>query len=150
MGLEIEHKYLVTDATYKNHEVETIDIRQGYLSREPERTVRVRTWNKLGYLTVKGLSEGSCRQEYEYVIPYTDALEMLELCESPILHKLRHIVMYHGKKWEVDEFLGELAPLVTAEIELKDESEEYSLPPFLGKNVTGDSRYYNSMLTNAK
>lgn len=146
MGIEIERKYLVANDGYKKYETEVIDIRQGYLSREPERTVRIRTWNNRGYITVKGLSHGASRCEYEYEIPNLDACEMLEMCEDPILHKRRHLVEYAGHRWEVDEFLGQLSPLVTAEIELKSEAEAFELPPFIGKDVTGDPRYYNSNL----
>lgn len=149
MGVETEYKYLVKNESYKDFEREIIEIRQGYLSRDPERTVRVRTWNKTGFLTIKGISRGASRKEYEYEIPYKDALELLDLCEGLIIHKNRHIAFYDGHKWEVDEFLGNLAPLVTAEIELSDAAEQYDLPPFVGENVTGDSRYYNSMLNGA-
>ena len=147
MAIEIEHKYLVVNESYKHLESDVIEIRQGYLSRNPQRTVRVRTWNQTGYLTVKGITRGSSRKEYEYEIPYKDALDMLMLCEPPIIHKCRHILDYKGHRWEVDEFHGDLAPLITAEIELTSENEEYVLPPFVGANVTGDPRYYNSALS---
>lgn len=137
MGLEIEHKYLVKDDSYKKMSSETIDIRQGYLSRVPERTVRVRTWNDRGFLTVKGITTGAVRKEFEYEIPYRDACEMLSMCCPPILHKTRHIVEYKGHKWEVDEFHEGLVPLVTAEIELSHPDEEYEKPDFIGEDVTG-------------
>lgn len=146
MGIEIERKYLVANEGYKRFETAVIEIRQGYLSREPERTVRIRTWNDKGYITVKGLSHGASRCEYEYEIPHSDACEMLEMCEGPILHKRRHLVDYADHRWEVDEFLGQLSPLVTAEIELTSEAEAFELPPFVGKDVTGDPNYYNSNL----
>lgn len=147
MGLEIEHKYLVNDDSYRSMSSSVREIRQGYLSRVPERTVRVRTVDDKGYITVKGLTRGFVRLEYEYEIPAEDARELLGLCQPPILEKRRYIVDYAGKKWEVDEFMGHLSPLVLAEIELASEDERYDLPPFIGKNVTGDPRYYNSNLS---
>lgn len=146
MGIEIERKYLVVNEDYKQYETEVIEICQGYLSRDPERTVRVRTWNDRGYLTVKGITVGARRHEYEYEIPLADAREMLKMCIGTVLRKKRHIVEYKGHRWEIDEFLGQLAPLVTAEIELCSEDEDFELPPFVGDDVTGNPHYYNSML----
>lgn len=146
MGLEIEHKYLVKNDNYKGMATATYRIRQGYLNRDPERTVRVRTKGEKGYLTVKGKTRGATRLEFEYEIPVEDAEMMLGLCESPVLDKVRYIVPYKGHTWEVDEFLGDREGLVTAEIELPSEEERYDIPDFIGKNVTGDPRYYNSNL----
>lgn len=147
MGLEIEQKYLVKNDSYRGMSTSVREIRQGYLSRVPERTVRVRTVDDKGFITVKGLTRGLVRLEYEYEIPVTDARELLTLCEPPVIEKRRYIVDYAGKKWEVDEFMGHLSPLVVAEIELNSEDEQYETPPFIGKNVTGDPRYYNSNLS---
>lgn len=147
MGLEIEQKYLVKNDSYRGMSASVREIRQGYLSRVPERTVRVRTVDDKGFITVKGLTRGLVRLEYEYEIPVTDARELLTLCEPPVIEKRRYIVDYAGKKWEVDEFMGHLSPLVVAEIELNSEDESYEIPPFIGKNVTGDPRYYNSNLS---
>jgi len=147
MGLEIEQKYLVRNDSYRGMSTSVREIRQSYLSRVPERTVRVRTVDDKGFITVKGLTRGLVRLEYEYEIPVTDARELLTLCEPPVIEKRRYIVDYAGKKWEVDEFMGHLYPLVVAEIELNSEDEQYEIPPFIGKNVTGDPRYYNSNLS---
>ncbi len=146
MALEIEHKYLVKNDGFKSLSSDSIRILQGYLCRDPERTVRVRIKGNRGYLTVKGKNEGSIRQEFEYEIGIKDASDMLAMCIPPILEKIRHIVPYDGHIWEVDEFMGEKAGLVTAEIELKSADEEYEIPRFIGEDVTGDPSYYNSNL----
>lgn len=146
MAFEIEHKYLVTNENYKNLATSKFHIYQGYLSREPERTVRVRIKTDRAYITVKGKNEGAKRLEFEYEIPKDDALKMLELCLQPILEKVRYNVPYKGKLWEVDEFLGSKKGLTLAEIELLSESETYVKPDFIGENVTGNPKYYNSNL----
>ncbi len=148
MGIEIEHKYKVKDDSFKSLASEMQAISQGYLSRVPERTVRVRKMGNRGYLTVKGKNHGDARLEFEYEIPAEDAEKLLGLCEPPLLEKNRYIVFYEGKKWEVDEYLGQLKGLVLAEIELDYPDEPYSLPEFVGQNVTGDPSYYNSNLIN--
>lgn len=146
MALEIEHKYLVKNDNYKALATESVLIRQGYLSRVPERTVRVRIKGDRGFLTVKGKNDGAVRAEFEYEVPLEDACRMLSLCVPPLLEKVRHLVPYAGHLWEVDEFLGAKAGLVTAEIELREESEPYEKPDFIGENVTGRPEYYNSNL----
>lgn len=146
MAQEIEHKYLVKNQDYKKFAKKVIFIKQGYLSRDPERTVRVRLWDNDGYITIKGKNQGDRRAEYEYKIPYQDAENLLELCVPPVIEKRRYIVDFQGHRWEVDEFLGALAPLVLAEIELSSSDEKYDLPDFIGENVTNDPRYYNSNL----
>lgn len=146
MGLEIERKFLVTDDSYRSLAYESRQIAQGYLSREPERTVRVRLADGRGKLTVKGITRGCVRAEYEYDIPEGDAREMLEMCAGRVIRKTRWLVDYAGRVWEIDEFHGDLAPLTVAEVELPDENSEVELPPFVGKEVTGDPSYYNSML----
>ena len=146
MALEIEHKYLVKNDNYKKNSEESVLIRQGYLSRVPERTVRVRIKGEKGFITIKGKNAGAVRTEFEYEIPIEDAERILQLCPSPLLEKIRHIVPYEGHFWEVDEFLGERTGLVTAEIELHDENEIYAIPDFVGENVTGKPEYYNSNL----
>ncbi|MCM1369491.1 MAG: CYTH domain-containing protein [Candidatus Amulumruptor caecigallinarius] len=146
MAKEIEHKYLVKDNSYKTMASTSMHITQGYLQRMPERVVRVRTIDKHGYLTIKGKSVGDTRDEFEYEIPYDDALRMLHMCEAPVLKKTRFIVLFEGNKWEVDEFHGPAAPLVTAEIELSESHRNYNLPPFVGEEVTGNPAYYNSNL----
>lgn len=146
MGLEIEHKYLVKNDTYKPMACKRLEIKQGFLSRNPERTVRVRVLNDKGFITVKGKGVGMAHPEFEFEIPLDDALQMLTLCEAPIIEKTRHIVMDHGNRWEVDEFKGDLAGLVIAELEVPNEDYIFPLPSFIGKEVTGNPRYYNSQL----
>lgn len=147
MGKEIERKYLVTDDSYKQRAFSMVAIKQGYLNRDPERTVRVRLYGDSGKITVKGLTKGIERLEFEYDIPASDAEEMLSLCEGRVLDKSRWLVKVEdGHIWEVDEFHGDLAPLVVAEIELRSADEEFYVPPFIGAEVTGDPRYYNSSL----
>lgn len=146
MGKEIEHKYLVKDDGYVGMSIVAHHIRQGYLSRVPERTVRVRTYDDKGFITVKGKNQGDTRLEFEYEVPLRDAEEMLSLCEPPVIDKVRYIVPYAGFTWEVDQFESKTG-LVTAEIELPESGIHYELPPFIGENVTGDPRYYNSNLS---
>ena len=122
------------------------EIAQGYLSRRPEATVRVRIMNSCAYLTVKGLTTGDCREEYEYGIPVEDAERMLTMCEGSILRKTRWNVPYGGHRWEVDVFHGSREGLVIAEIELSSEGEDFLIPPFVGEEVTGNPAYYNSNL----
>ncbi|MBO5445057.1 MAG: CYTH domain-containing protein [Muribaculaceae bacterium] len=146
MGLEIEYKYLVKNTNFKAMAESSLRIRQGYLSRNPERVVRVRTKGDRGYLTVKGKNHGASRLEFEYEIPFEDAEKMLSLCEGQLLDKIRYLVPYEGHVWEVDEFLGNRLGLVTAEIELESEDTPFSIPDFIGENVTGNPAYYNSNL----
>ena len=150
MAKEIEHKYLTVSNEYRLLATSSHIICQGYLSLDKESTVRVRTIDNRGFVTIKGKNIGALRQEFEYEIPVADAKEMLEtLCLKPVIEKCRYIVMYEGEKWEVDEFKGALSGLVLAEIELPDVNHKYSIPKFIGKNVTGDPRYYNSVLSTA-
>lgn len=150
MALEIEHKYIVVNDEYKKIADKSIHIIQGYLSDDKQRTVRVRTFGDKAFLTIKGQNIGAVRTEYEYEIPYADALAMLDtLCKKPVIDKIRHIVYYEGDKWEVDEFAGQLSGLTLAEIELLNENHSYAKPPFVGKNVTNDPRYYNSALASS-
>lgn len=146
MGIEIEYKYLVKNDNFKAIATSHSHLMQGYLSRDPERTVRVRIRDGRGFLTVKGKNRGASRQEYEYEIPLDDARGLLKLCIPPILEKTRYLVPYGGNIWEVDEFHGERSGLVTAEIEVESESADYPVPDFIGENVTGNPAYYNSNL----
>lgn len=146
MSYEREHKYLVTDDSYKSMATASSHIRQGYLNRDPDRTVRIRIRDGRGFLTVKGRTVGDTRPEFEYSIPVEEAEAMLCLCAGRVIDKTRWIVPYDGFTWEVDEFHSDLAPLVVAEIELPQNTRDYPLPPFAGENVTGDERYFNSML----
>lgn len=147
MGLEIERKYIVNDISYKEMSSEIHHIIQGYMSREPRHTVRVRLVDDKGFLTVKGKNDGSVRQEFEYAVPANDAAEMLKLCDPPVIEKYRNIVDYCGHRWEVDEFVtSNGSTFTTAEIELKDKDEIFEIPPFVGRDVTDDPAYYNSNL----
>ncbi|HOQ75379.1 MAG TPA: CYTH domain-containing protein [Thermoclostridium sp.] len=147
MGKEIERKFLVKDCSYKDKASSCKVYRQGYISVQPDRVIRVRTDGERGYLTLKGPSSGVARLEYEYEIPLPDAEEMLSLmCDKPIIEKRRYIVFHEGVEWEVDEFEGENQGLCIAEIELEQEGQSFSLPPWIGPEVTGDPRYYNANL----
>ncbi|GAB4035527.1 CYTH domain-containing protein [Spirosoma jeollabukense] len=146
MGIEIERKFLVKGDDWKKQGEGQL-YQQGYLSDHPDRTVRVRTVADKGYLTIKGRSSGASRAEYEYPIPYSDAQFMLDqLCEKPIIEKIRYRIDYEGLVWEVDEFQRENAGLVVAEVELTDEQQAIKLPAWVDREVTGDASYYNANL----
>jgi adenylate cyclase len=146
MGVEIERKFLVTSQDWRDL-ADGIDYRQGYLSTVKERTVRVRTVGERGYLTVKGLTVGAVRPEFEYEIPRADADQMLDyLCERPIISKTRYAVPYRGHVWEVDDFHLDNAGLIVAEVELSDRDEQFAMPPWIGEEVTDDPRYFNANL----
>lgn len=146
MAIEIEHKYLVIDNAFKQYTLHSKHIFQGYLSKDRERTVRIRVSDNDAFITIKGKNHGDKRLEFEYSIPYDDAKHLLDLCIKPIIEKFRHIVEYNGNIWEIDEFKGALDGLILAEIEIPSSEYKYDIPPFIGKNVTNDSRYYNSNL----
>lgn len=146
MALEIERKYLVNGTSYRGLASHSVQIRQGYLSRIPEHTVRVRTKGEKGYITVKGKNHGAVRLEYEYEIPVTDASEMLGICEPPIIEKIRYYVPQEGLTWEIDEYLGARKGLTVAEIEIDSIDQSFSKPSFIGEEVTGNPEYYNSNL----
>ena len=146
MGQEIERKFLVKGDAWRE-QAKGCNYRQGYLSTDKNRVVRVRTAGTKGYLTIKGLSSGAVRTEFEYEIPLQDANSMLsDLCEKPLIEKTRYKIDYHGLIWEIDEFSGENAGLVTAEVELASEHQKVDLPPWLATEVTSDQRYFNSNL----
>jgi CYTH domain-containing protein len=146
MAVEIERKYLTSSEEWRGRD-EGLDYRQGYLSTTKERTVRVRTIGDQGYLTIKGLTIGATRAEYEYEIPVADAHEMLdELCLRPLVEKRRYRIPHGGLIWELDEFLGENDGLILAEVELESEDQQFELPPWIGEDVTGDPRYFNANL----
>jgi CYTH domain-containing protein len=122
-------------------------MRQGYLVADAVRTVRVRIEGERAVITIKGKSTGASRGEWEYEIPVADATELLDgLCEQPQVEKIRHRIEHAGHTWEVDEFLGLNAGLVVAEIELDAEDEAFDKPDWIGQEVTGEKRYYNSSL----
>lgn len=146
MGIEIEKKFLLAGEEWKQLAAGTA-YRQGYLNSTKERTVRVRTIDDKGFMTVKGISVGATRLEYEYEIPLEDANVMLdELCEKPLIEKNRYKVDYAGFIWEIDEFFGENDGLIVAEIELESENQSFEKPQWVGEEVTGDPRYFNSNL----
>lgn len=143
MGVEIERKFMVGNDGFAPPG-DGVRIRQGYLSWDPARTVRVRLAGNRGYLTVKGRTEGASRPEYEYEIPAADAAEMLgTLCERPPVEKVRYRVPHGGKTWEVDVFEGSNAGLRLAEIELDDPEETVAPPSWAGEEVTADPRFQN-------
>ena len=146
MGMEIEHKYLVNGDSYRWEAYQKCEIQQGFLSRDPERTVRVRIRDDKAFITIKGKGKGAAHPEFEYEVPIADARQMIELCEPPVIIKTRFLVMHEGNRWEIDEFHGDLQGLVIAELEVPSEDYTFSLPPFVGLEVTGDPRYYNSQL----
>lgn len=146
MAKEIERKFLVKSSEYRDIATAKCSIKQGYLSTHKESTVRVRIKDKSAFITVKGISNGITRDEWEFSIPVDDALEMLRICQGNIIEKERYVVDYMGSIWEVDEFHGVHDGLVVAEIELKDENETFPIPPFIGEEVTGNVAYYNSTL----
>ena len=147
MGKEIERKFLVQNSDWKKLAQGTT-YRQGYLSSVKERTVRVRTINDKGFLTIKGVTVGATRSEYEYDIPASDANEMLtNLCEKPLIEKRRYKIAQGNLTWEIDEFLGDNEGLIVAEIELPEEHTKFDKPAWVGQEVTGDPKYFNSNLT---
>lgn len=148
MSLEIERKFLVTNDSYRAVAEEVHTIEQAYISTDADATVRVRLVDGCGFLTVKSRNVGAVRHEWEYEIPAEDAARMLAtVCRSGHIAKTRYVVAAGGGlRWEVDEFHGRLAPLVVAEIELPGEDAAFDRPSFIGEEVTGDPRYFNSAL----
>lgn len=146
MPLEIERKFLLRSDAWKSLTTRATPLRQGYLSADKQRTVRVRIAGEVGYLTVKGPSVGAVRPEFEYAVPVADALAMLELCLPPVIEKTRYLVPFGDHVWEVDVFAGANEGLIVAEIELKAENEAFLLPDWVGEEVTADVRYFNSAL----
>lgn len=144
MATEIERKFLVTSNDWRTPHGERIC--QGYLNRDKERTVRIRLRGPDAFITIKGISVGARRAEFEYAIPLADAKPLLALCEKPLIDKTRHTVEHAGSTWEIDEFHGDNAGLVVAEIELNSEDQPFERPPWLGAEVTHDPRYFNAQL----
>ncbi|MGZ6971774.1 MAG: CYTH domain-containing protein, partial [Thermoanaerobaculia bacterium] len=143
---EIERKFLVTGTAWKALAAGVL-TRQGYLSSAAERTVRVRIAGEKGFLTVKGVNRGVTRTEFEYPIPAVDAAAMLDdLCERPLIEKTRYRIPFGAHVWEVDEFHGVNDGLVVAEVELASADEEPALPPWVGREVSRDARYFNANL----
>jgi len=148
MPQEIERKFLVANDVYKALSYSSTLIIQGYISTNPTAAVRVRIGGDKGYLTIKGKGSksGTTRYEWEKEIPLNEAKELLLLCTSGMIEKIRYKVNHEGFIYEIDEFSGENSGLVVAEIELNHENEVFAKPYWLGREVTGDVRYYNAML----
>jgi adenylate cyclase len=146
MSKEIERKFLVKGDAWRALDKGTT-YRQGYLNSAKERTVRVRTAEDKAFLTIKGLTLGATRAEYEYAIPFDEGKAMLDaLAEKPLIEKKRYKIPAGDLTWEIDEFLGDNAGLTVAEVELKSEDQAFDRPAWLGDEVTGDTRYYNANL----
>lgn len=146
---EIERKFLVKNLDFKKEATSSNTIRQAFISRHPERTVRVRQYGDKAFLTIKGKSseDGTTRTEWEQEISIPDAMQLFDLCESGEIHKKRYLVQLEDFTFEVDEFFGENQGLIIAEIELNSANQAFPKPNWLGKEVTGDVRFYNSQLS---
>lgn len=148
MGVEIERKFLVDRKAWQILEKPAGEMyRQGYLLTDPAKTIRVRQTPDKGFLTIKGISVGTTRAEFEYEIPFDEAGELLDQFASTSLSKMRYKILVGNNLWEVDEFFGNNEGLIVAEIELKDEAELFQIPVWVEDEVTGDEKYYNSNLT---
>jgi len=148
MGVETERKFLVKKDLWNKVRKEGTRYRQGYMLRQEDKTIRIRLIEgDQGYITIKGKAQGISRPEYEYPLPEKDAEELLENFCDAVVSKKRYKINIEGKLWEVDEFLGDNEGLIVAELELKEESEQFNLPEWIDTEVTGDLRYYNSELS---
>ncbi|TIC81346.1 CYTH domain-containing protein [Crenobacter intestini] len=147
MANEIERKFLVK-GDFRASVLKEQRITQGYLSSVPERTVRVRIKGDKGFITIKGIgsASGASRYEWEKEIPVAEVEELLKICEPGVIDKIRHLVQAGAHTYEVDEFFGDNEGLIVAEVELSSEDEAFDKPEWLGEEVTGETRYYNSML----
>lgn len=147
--LEIERKFLITSEVFKTYAQKHFRIVQGYLNSHTDRTVRVRIKGEKGFLTIKGKSNssGTSRFEWEKQIPLTEAEQLIALCEKGVIEKIRYEIPVGKHLYEVDEFFGKNQGLILAEIELQDELEIFLKPEWLGEEVTGDPKYYNSQLS---
>ena len=147
MAREIERKYLVDTGAWRPDPARGTSYRQGYLSADPARVVRVRRAGERGWLTIKGPNTGVERAEFEYPIPATDADALLDqLCLRPLVEKTRYLEPWDGRTWEVDVFSGDNAGLVTAEVELASPADVVRPPPWVGTDVSDDPRYFNANL----
>lgn len=148
MAIEIERKFLVDHDKWEQEiKPEGKHYRQGYILSDDTKTIRVRIAGEIGYITIKGITQGISRKEYEYVIPANEGAELLDNFAVSELEKIRYHITFEGKLWEVDEFLGDNRGLLVAEIELEQEDETFKLPAWVTTEVTGDKRYYNSLLS---
>jgi adenylate cyclase len=148
MAIEIERKFRLVNETWRDQIRASTLLRQGYLANTAKASVRVRLAGSDAWLSVKAMTPGRARAEYEVAIAPDDAAQMLDaLCEGPLIEKWRHIVLFADNEWEIDEFLGDNAGLVIAELEMESEEAAFSSPPWLGAEVTHDERYYNFRLS---
>lgn len=148
MATEIERKFLLVSAEWRQLVSRSETFRQGYLSNDPRASVRVRISGNHATLNIKGMTLGVQRPEYEYPIPLADAAELLaQLCARPLIEKTRHFVEFGGNLWEIDEFHGDNAGLIVAEVELDSPDQVIPMPAWAGKDVSHLERYYNVRLT---
>ncbi len=148
MALEIEHKFLLKNDSWKQQVSRSVKYKQGYLSSTEKNSIRVRISDKQAWLNIKSATIGNHRLEYEYEIPLSDANEILEkLCHKPLIEKTRYFVVHDGHTWEIDVFEGDNEGLVVAEIELESLDESFTLPDWVDREVTDDLRYYNNSLS---
>ena len=147
MAIEIERKFLLKNEQWRELVFKSIHYQQGYLNSDANSSVRIRTSDDTAKLNIKSATIGSQRAEYEYTIPMDDAQELLAtLCHQPLVEKVRHLVKIESHIWEIDEFSGDNAGLIVAEIELSRVDENFIKPDWLGKDVTEELRYYNNQL----
>ena len=146
MAQEIERKFRVANDDWRAMATSSSSLKQGYLSSSAEATVRVRLEDNLGTLTIKSKTKGITRNEFEYAIPAQEAKELLMLCSGPLIEKTRYHIPQENHTWEIDVFEGDNDGLIIAEIELTSEDDYFVKPQWLGEEVSGDSRYYNSNL----
>ena len=147
MAIEIEHKFLLQDESWRDQIQSQCEYRQGYLISGGKSSVRVRVAGEKAYLNIKSRTLGTSRSEYEYAIPLDDAEQILAgLIEGPLIEKTRYLVPHEGNIWEIDQFHGDNVGLIVAEIELQAEGEVFVRPPWIGEEVSDDERYYNAAL----
>ena len=147
MALEIEHKFLLANDSWRQEVSHSTHYKQGYLSSSPVSSIRVRVSANQAWLNIKSATIGNSRQEYEYEIPLADAHSILDdLCVKQLIEKIRHLVEKDQHVWEIDEFLGDNAGLIVAEIELSAQDEVFAKPDWVGEDVTQDVSYYNNSL----
>ena len=147
MGTEIERKYTLKNDDWRKEIIRSERMVQGYLAGNERTSVRIRVTGEKANLNIKSATLGIFRQEYEYDLPLADAEKMLDdLCEKPVIDKIRHYISHDGKTWEIDEFSGENEGLIVAEVELESENETFNLPAWVKEEVSHDPRYYNVIL----
>ncbi|HKY85856.1 MAG TPA: CYTH domain-containing protein [Pseudorhodoplanes sp.] len=150
MATEVERKFLVTGDDWRDQVAHSVAIRQAYLSFTAAMAIRIRIVDDaMAFLTIKSAEPGIARSEFEYPVPLEDARGLIELRTGQVIEKRRHLVRFRGAQWEIDVFEGAHTGLVIAEIELADENTAFEHPPWLGKEVTGEARYYNVSLAGA-